>query len=217
MRSPLGELLHNALDPPSETNLREFWRDFDHKLAELCADYIVQLELLGYGGLAARIEQRIIRVQNAVESQPRRIQSEPDTDAMTLEAIRDALFFVDATDRRVHALNNPPSSSRDAPISDAPAANAENSGDGESDPKALALTENEVAVINALAKFDPRRLASGVMIEDEMDGSIRLTRRTIQPIVSRLIELDLAERPRGERSGVRLTLAGRRLASKIAD
>lgn len=80
-----------------------------------------------------------------------------------------------------------------------------------------ALTENEVAVVNTLARFDPSRLASAVMIETEMDGPVRLSRRTIQPIVTRLIELSLAERPRGDRSGVRLTLAGRRLASKIAD
>jgi len=80
-----------------------------------------------------------------------------------------------------------------------------------------ALTENEVAVVNTLARFDPSRLASAVMIESEMDGPVRLSRRTIQPIVTRLIELSLAERPRGDRSGVRLTLAGRRLASKIAD
>lgn len=86
--------------------------------------------------------------------------------------------------------------------------------DGEADVPPL--TEHEIAVITTLAGFDPSRLASGEAIRKAMPGPIRRSRRTIQPIVTRLIELGLAERPRGARSGVRLTLAGRRLAPKIA-
>ncbi|MCW5775866.1 MAG: hypothetical protein KIS87_05405 [Phycisphaeraceae bacterium] len=100
---------------------------------------------------------------------------------------------------------------------EAPAGNSDGAGreDSAQDAAPPPLTENEVAVLNTLAKFDASRLPSVAMIEEEMDG--RLSRRAIQPIVVRLIELGLAERPRGERGGVRLTLAGRRLAPKIAD
>lgn len=105
------------------------------------------------------------------------------------------------------------------PVSETSAQNTASEGIGGDDTPANIppLTENEVAVIKTLARFDPSRLVSGVMIETEMDGPINLSRRTIQPIVVCLIELGLAERPRGDRSGVRLTIAGRRLASKISD
>ena len=78
------------------------------------------------------------------------------------------------------------------------------------------LTVNEVKVIKALATFHPSRLASSAMIETEMRELIRLSQRTIKPIIARLIGLELVERPLGERNGVRLTLSGRRLSSKIA-
>ena len=128
-------------------------------------------------------------------------------------AFRD--LVVPAMAEVLRGASGPPS----VTVSEIPSPNAVSGGigDGDAHPEIPPLTDNEVAVITTLATFDPSRLASGAAIEEEMSGSIRLSRRTIQPIVARLIELDLVERPRGERSGVRLTLAGRRLAPKIAD
>lgn len=106
-----------------------------------------------------------------------------------------------------------------APLSESPTGDAGNEGIGVGDAEVEVppLTGNEVAVLNTLAGFDPMQLASGAMIEDEMDDKTALSLRTIGNAVARLIELGLAERPRGDRSGVRLTLAGRRAARKVAD
>lgn len=79
-----------------------------------------------------------------------------------------------------------------------------------------ALTATEVAVLRTLATFDPSVLASAARIEVTMESDARFATRSILPAVRRLIELGLAERPQGIRSGARLTLAGRRLARKIA-
>jgi hypothetical protein len=105
------------------------------------------------------------------------------------------------------------------PVSETPAGGAGNEGigDGDADVEFPSLTENEVAVITTLARFDPMRLASVTMIESEMDAGSRRSPRKIGEAVNRLIELDLAERPRGDRSGARLTTAGRRVARKVAD
>ncbi len=92
---------------------------------------------------------------------------------------------------------------------------AEDKGGGES--AGPALTENETRVLQTMAVFDPVLLVSAAVIAGEMDVKIRLSARTIGPIVQKLIELRLAERPKGGRSGARLTTAGRRLAAKIAD
>lgn len=80
-----------------------------------------------------------------------------------------------------------------------------------------ALTANQILVIATMARFDGSRLLSAATIEQEMDAHERLSDRTIGPIVRRLVELDLAERPEGKRSGARLTMRGRRLAPKVAD
>ena len=50
-----------------------------------------------------------------------------------------------------------------------------------------------------------------------MDPVDLLSERTTRAAIKRLCELDLAERPEGEKQGARLTLQGRRLATKIAD
>ncbi len=84
------------------------------------------------------------------------------------------------------------------------------------DPPPPALTATEVTVLRTLATFDPSELASAARIEAAMESNARLADRSILPAVRRLIELGLAERPQGIRSGARLTLAGRRLARKIA-
>lgn len=80
-----------------------------------------------------------------------------------------------------------------------------------------ALTANQCRVLQTMARFDASRLVSSDVIAAEMDAAGRLSARTIGPIVRKLIEMQLAERPEGHRSGARLTIAGRRLAMKIAD
>ena len=87
----------------------------------------------------------------------------------------------------------------------------------DSDEAPPALTPNQALVIGTMARFDGSRLLSAATIEAKVDPSQPLSDRTIGPIVRRLIELGLAERPEGKRSGARLTTKGRRLASKIAD
>jgi len=84
--------------------------------------------------------------------------------------------------------------------------------DDESQPPAI--TSIEMTVLRALAVFDPSQLASSKRIEDAIPPPARLSSRTINPIVRHLIELRLAERPQGARSGARLTMAGRRLCRK---
>ncbi|MGV6814302.1 MAG: hypothetical protein ACWA5W_04730 [Phycisphaerales bacterium] len=87
----------------------------------------------------------------------------------------------------------------------------------EDTPVPPALSPKEATVLRTLAIFDSSELVSAARIESEMELSIRLSARTIGKAVSRLIEVGLAERPQGDRSGTRLTIAGRRLAQKIAD
>ncbi|HMN96929.1 MAG TPA: hypothetical protein PKC43_10565 [Phycisphaerales bacterium] len=72
-------------------------------------------------------------------------------------------------------------------------------------------------MLQALATLDPTELASAVRIADAIDPSRRVSERSIVTIVRRLLELDLAERPMGDRSGARLTLKGRRIARRIAE
>lgn len=87
----------------------------------------------------------------------------------------------------------------------------------DSDGAPPALTANQALVIATMARFDGSLLLSTATVEDEMDVRERLSRETIRKTVTRLIELELAERPEGPRSGARLTMKGRRLAPKIAD
>lgn len=90
-------------------------------------------------------------------------------------------------------------------------------GESDSDETAPpALTPNEISVLQALATFDPTELASAARIADAVDPSRRVSERSIVTIVRRLLELRLAERPMGDRSGARLTLQGRRIARRIA-
>lgn len=80
-----------------------------------------------------------------------------------------------------------------------------------------ALKKSERQTLCALGMFDASILASASDVAEEMEPADRLSTRTIHPAIARLVELDLAERPEGDRRGVRLTIKGRRLASKIAD
>jgi hypothetical protein len=80
-----------------------------------------------------------------------------------------------------------------------------------------ALTANESRVLLTMARFDASRLLPLKTIAEEMDATVRLSVETVRLIVGKLIELNLAERPEGVRSGARLNPAGRKLAAKIAD
>ena len=71
--------------------------------------------------------------------------------------------------------------------------------------------------LKTLAKLDLWTLATSDDVANKMPVAERLSPRTIQPAIRRLVKLDLAERPEGDKHGTRLTLRGRRLVSKIAD
>lgn len=213
MRSPLADLLHDLLDSTADIeDRRAVWADADRRLMESTADCVVELEVAGLGSLAARIEVRVARAREAIRTEPHRLQSDPDADELTLDLLRDASVLVDATDRRV-----PPRSP--VPVSKTTAVGAETEGFGDwyAEVEVPPLTDNEVAVVTTLARFDPLQLASASKIEAEMDAPNRRSPRTIGKAVTRLIQLGLAERPRGDRSGARLTTAGRRVARKFAD
>jgi hypothetical protein len=90
-------------------------------------------------------------------------------------------------------------------------------GPDDDDRSPPALTGNEASVLRTLAIFDPAELASAARVEAAMDRAERISDKTIRVAIRRLVELGLAERPEGDRSGARLTIAGRRLVRKIAD
>ncbi|MCW5755345.1 MAG: hypothetical protein KIT24_11615 [Phycisphaeraceae bacterium] len=86
-----------------------------------------------------------------------------------------------------------------------------------------ALTANQSRVLQTMALFDPSLLLSSKMIAAETEDRQAipplpaLSDETVRQCVVKLIESNLAERPEGDRSGARLTMAGRKLAGKIAD
>jgi hypothetical protein len=80
-----------------------------------------------------------------------------------------------------------------------------------------ALIETQRVTLVALATIDPSRLASIEDVCDAMPGADRISVRTARVAITKLIELDLAERPNGDKQGARLTIKGRRLATKLAD
>lgn len=88
---------------------------------------------------------------------------------------------------------------------------------GADEPARPALKRCQSQVLQTMAQFDGSRLLSAEMIAVEMDSSARLSEETVRQSVAKLIEVNYAERPEGPRSGARLTIAGRRLAGKIAD
>jgi len=88
---------------------------------------------------------------------------------------------------------------------------------GADEPAGPALTPSQSRVLQTMARFDPSRLVSASGIALEMDATVRLSEETVRQCVGKLIESQLAERPEGDRSGARLTRAGRKLAGKIAD
>lgn len=88
---------------------------------------------------------------------------------------------------------------------------------GEDEQQTPALTKGERITLAALATFDASRLASAADVSGAMPGSERHSDRTTREAIRKLVELQLVERPEGEKQGARLTLKGRRLAAKLAD
>ncbi|MFA9479969.1 hypothetical protein ACERK3_16940 [Phycisphaerales bacterium AB-hyl4] len=104
-----------------------------------------------------------------------------------------------------------------APVSGAGAKPATADGD-EAASQQQALTRSQRLALQALARFDAADLATLEAVADrsrEVEPS-GISRRTAGDAIKRLVTLGLAERPEHERQGARLTLAGRRLASKLA-
>ncbi|MBX3322457.1 MAG: hypothetical protein KF757_05650 [Phycisphaeraceae bacterium] len=94
MRSPLAVLLSAAIEDASAGP----HRGFDRLLVEIGSDYLVHLEILGYSGLASRIEGRIDEIR-------RSLSPDGDWSLEAIDAVRGALGLVEATDRR---LKQPP-------------------------------------------------------------------------------------------------------------
>jgi len=80
-----------------------------------------------------------------------------------------------------------------------------------------ALNECQRLTLTTMASFDPSDLVSARRVADAMDPMERLSPRTVTPAIRQLVKLQLAERPHGSRQGARLTIQGRKIASKIAD
>lgn len=91
------------------------------------------------------------------------------------------------------------------------------SNDDPDDTQPPALTDAERWTLQALAGFDPADLAKASRVSDAMPLEQHLSERTIRQAIKRLVSLGFAERPEGEKQGARLTMRGRRLATKIAD
>lgn len=92
-----------------------------------------------------------------------------------------------------------------------------NDGEEGEDKQTPPLTESQRLTLLSLRTFDPSILASARMAYEAMPRAENKSERTIRSSISKLLELKLAERPEGRNQGVRLTLQGRRLASKLAD
>lgn len=101
------------------------------------------------------------------------------------------------------------------PTDPAPEPEGEGDGEDEGPPQPPALTRGERTTLIALAALDASRLASAAAVGEAMPATERLSDRTIRSAINKLVKLDLAERPEGDRQGARLTIRGRRLASQI--
>lgn len=86
-----------------------------------------------------------------------------------------------------------------------------------------ALTASQSRVLQAMGRFDGSQLLSARMLAKETeDGQAKpplaaLSEETVRQCVKKLIAEGLAERPQGDRSGARLTSAGRKKVGKIAE
>lgn len=88
--------------------------------------------------------------------------------------------------------------------------------EGEDEQQVPALTKAERATLLALATFDASRLASALEVSEAMPG-VSYSERSAREAIKKLVALNLAERPEGEKQGARLTIKGRRLASRLDD
>lgn len=84
-----------------------------------------------------------------------------------------------------------------------------------SDGNGPSLTQREVGVLCAMAIANAGELLSVRAICRNIPSDYPSSERTVRSVVKDLIRKKLAERPEGERSGARLTLAGRRLAKQV--
>ncbi len=80
-----------------------------------------------------------------------------------------------------------------------------------------ALTRSDRLTLCALATFDSSFLASSVNVAEAIPPADRISDRTVRESIKKLVGLRLAERPEGDKQGTRLTLRGRRLATKLAE
>jgi hypothetical protein len=134
------------------------------------------------------------------------------------EVARRALAELDAAERAARA-GAPPLLAVPNPTSPlgTPHANGDAAASEKSEPLPPSLTTSQARVLVTMSLFDGSRLLATKAIIEEMDAASRLSAETVRLAVRYLIEVDLAERPDGERQGARLTPAGRRLAAKIGD
>ncbi len=79
------------------------------------------------------------------------------------------------------------------------------------------LTQAQAKILHAMAQFDARRLLPVTAIVEALPHESPLSDKTVRACLRKLIDCGLAERPEGERSGARLTMAGFRLAAKMTD
>ena len=77
-----------------------------------------------------------------------------------------------------------------------------------------ALTASEKTTLHALATFSAEELLT-VLEVAKATGVNSVSEKTAGKAIKKLIEKRLAERPLGAKSGVRVTIAGRRLSEKL--
>ncbi len=138
-------------------------------------------------------------------------ESDASIDRMTVEDVRQ--YFAVGQERLRQLLGGMPNTTAGTIIEHGVNPDREE----HDEPAGPALTPNQQRVLQTMARFDASRLLSCAVIAPKMDPAIRLSEEAVRQCVAKLIELNLAERPEGERSGARLTIPGRKLAGKIAD
>jgi hypothetical protein len=79
------------------------------------------------------------------------------------------------------------------------------------------LTPYETNVLRSMDRFDTLELLTIQRIKDEIGTDKGASDKLVRQTVNKLIELGWAERPEGDRHGARLTLAGRKIAKRLAE
>lgn len=204
MRSSFAESLRAIPAPGARRDGRpmidgERW----DRLLAAEAEMVVNLEIMGYSGLAQRIDRKFSRFCQAVTQNSGGESSGAAAAFEQDDSLTELKHLVEATGRRLGADPEPKEASQ-----------REVEDEDELPP---ALTANQIIVMRTMARFDPSQLLSAARIEEAIDPSRRISVRTIGDVVRRLHELGYAERPEGDRRGARLTTRGRRILRKIAD